>query len=114
MNSSTTIKRVGKTLDFDFENISSGDEGPNFDKFLDILNRDAPAIMTKEGVNPPQLPRMSKEAQHLIEAEGCFDAAEYHNSNLDRNFGNSLLLQELNENLSDFSLAELPLNTEPL
>ena len=42
----------------------------------------------------------------MIEAAPCFDAGEYHNSNIDRNFGNNLL-NELNDNLSDFCLADI-------
>lgn len=43
----------------------------------------------------------------MIEAAPCFDANEYHNSNIDRrDFGNTLL-NELNDNLSDFSLADI-------
>ena len=58
-----------------------------------------------ESNGPPQLPRLSKES-HLIEAAPCFDAGEYHNSNIERNFGNTLL-NELNDNLSDFCLADI-------
>ena len=77
--------KVSKTLNFDFENVSSDlEEAPaNFQQFLNILNRDAPNSFLDES-NPPELPRLSKE--HLIEPGPCFNHDEYHNSNIDRNF----------------------------
>ena len=98
--------KVQKTLDFDFENISSEmEEAPaNFHSFLDILSNNHNLPQTSY-LETPHLPRLSKDS-HLIEAAPCFNADEYHNSNIERNFGNQLL-NELNDNLSDFSLAEI-------
>ena len=82
---------------YDFESISIGlDNDHNFN-----------CIFGGEKEGPPQLPKLEN---HLIEDAGAyFDAGEYHNSNIERNFGNTLL-NELNDHLSDFSLTNVGIN----
>ena len=88
---------VQKNLNYDFENLSSGINNLN-------LNPNLHYQLFSEMRETPELPRIEN---HLIEQTmGGFDAEEYHNSNIERNFGNTLL-NEINDNLSDFSVAEI-------